>query len=208
MAVLGAPFGPHARRTLLRLVRLGLRRGGPVDAQELEAIDQMLSQSADMPASDVDPSKKTTPADLLRLPFLIAYTAFWMARLAFIGFIVGPLLALTWRSRRYLADATAVQLARNPDGVASGLAALASRGGVIPGGSWATPLFVIGPERGSAGGFRGDDFGIVELQSTGCEPARPSQASQGRRWNCRRSGGRTGPRRRASRWPGSCWARR
>ena len=163
MVVLGAPFGPHARRTLLRLVRLGLRRGRTAEGQELEAIDEMLSQSADMPAGDVDPSKKTTPADLLRLPFLIAYTAFWMARLAFIGFIVGPLLALAWRSRRYLADATAVQLTRNPDGIASGLAALASRGSVIPGGGWAAPLFVIGPERGPAGGFRGDDFGIVSF---------------------------------------------
>jgi hypothetical protein len=123
----------------------------------------MLSQSADMPEGDVDPSKKTTLADVLRLPFLIAYTAFWMARLAFVGFIVGPLLALAWRSRRYLADATAVQLTRNPDGVASGLAALASRGGLIPGGSWAAPLFVIGPERGPAGGFRGDNYGIVSF---------------------------------------------
>jgi Zn-dependent protease with chaperone function len=163
MAVLGAPFGAHARRTLLGLMRLGLRRGRPIEAQELDAIDQMLSQSAAMPESDVDPSRKTTIADVLRLPFLMAYTAFWMARLAFVGFIVGPLLALAWRSRRYLADATAVQLTRNPDGIASGLAALASRGGVIPGGSWAAPLFVIGPERGPAGGFRGDDFGIVSF---------------------------------------------
>jgi len=161
MAVLGAPFGPHARHTLLRLVRLGLRRGGPADAKELDAIDEMLTQSASMPEGDVDPSKKTTLADVIRLPFLMAYTAFWMARLAFVGFMVGPLLALAWRSRRYLADATAVQLTRNPDGVARGLAALSSRGGVIPGGSWAAPLFVVGPERGPSGGFRGDDFGIV-----------------------------------------------
>jgi len=163
MAVLGAPFGPHARQTLMRLVRLGLRRGRPIEAQELDAIDEMLSQSGDMPESDVDPSKKTTLADVLRLPFLIAYLAFWMARLAFVGFVVGPLLALAWRSRRYLADASAVQLTRNPDGLARGLAALASRGGVIPGGGWAAPLFVIGPERGPASGFRGDDFGIVSF---------------------------------------------
>ena len=161
MAVLGAPFGPHARRTLLRLVRLGFRRSRPIDAHELDAIDEMLTQSASMPESDVDPSKKTTLADVLRLPFLMAYTAFWMARLAFVEFVVGPLLALMWRSRRYLADATAVQLTRNPDGVARGLAALASRGGVIPGGSWAAPLFLVGPERGPAGRVRGDDFGIV-----------------------------------------------
>jgi Zn-dependent protease with chaperone function len=161
MAVLGAPFGPHARRTLLGLVRLGLRRGRPADPHELHAIDEMLAQSASMDHSDVDPGKKTTIADVLRFPFLMGSVAFWMARLAFVGFVVGPSLALLWRSRRYLADATAVQLTRNPDGVARGLAALASRGGVIPGGSWAAPLFVVGPAGGPSGGFRGDDFGIV-----------------------------------------------
>ena len=161
MAVLGAPFGPHARRTLLHLVRLGLRRGTPADPRELDALDQMLIESAGMSEGDVDPSKKTTLADVLRLPFLMAHTAFWMARLAFVSFVVGPLLALMWRSRRYLADATAVQLTRNPDGVARGLAALGSRGGAIPGGGWADPLFVVAPERGAVRGFRGDDFAFV-----------------------------------------------
>ena len=160
-AVLGAPFGPHARRTLIRLLRLGLRHGRPIDQHELDALDEMLSESADTPASGIDPGKKTTLADIVGLPFLMASTAFWMARLAFAGFVVGPLLALMWRSRRYLADATAVQLTRHPDAVARGLAALTSRGGVIPGGRWAAPLFVLGPERGPSGGFRGDDFGLV-----------------------------------------------
>jgi Zn-dependent protease with chaperone function len=160
-AILGAPFGPHARRTLVRLVRLGLRRGRSIDPKELDALDEMLSQSADGPSSDIDPGKRTTLADIVGLPFLMASAAFWMARLAFVGFVVGPLLALMWRSRRYLADATAVQLTRHPDAVARGLAALSSRGGVIPGGGWAAPLFVLGPERGPSGGFRGDDFGLV-----------------------------------------------
>ena len=49
---------------------------------------------------------------------------------------VGPLLALTWRTRRFLADATAVQLTRNPDGVARGLQGLlrgAAASGAGPG---------------------------------------------------------------------------
>jgi hypothetical protein len=37
------------------------------------------------------------------------------------------------------------------------------RGGVIPRGSWAAPLFVIGPRSGPAGGFKGDDFGFVSF---------------------------------------------
>ncbi|MGH2708973.1 MAG: hypothetical protein ACRDJK_11850, partial [Actinomycetota bacterium] len=61
--------------------------------------------------------RKTTIADVLRLPFLMAYAAVWMARIAFVSFVVGPLLAQVWRARRYLAFATAVQLTRNPDGL-------------------------------------------------------------------------------------------
>lgn len=58
--------------------------------------------------------------------------------------LLGPMLALMWRTRRYLADATAVQLTRLPDGLARGLLALGRSGGLVPGGAWATPLFVIG----------------------------------------------------------------
>lgn len=160
LAVLGAPFGPYARRTLLRLVRVGLRPGRSAWTGELDALDQMLVLSASLPDSDVYPAGRPTLANLLRLPFLAASAAFSMARLAFVGFVVGPLLALMWRSRRHLADATAVQLTRNPDAVARGLAALAARGGVIPGSS-AVPLFVIGSGRGSASALRDDDLGLV-----------------------------------------------
>ncbi|HUG13668.1 MAG TPA: M48 family metalloprotease [Thermomicrobiales bacterium] len=64
-----------------------------------------------------------------------------------IPFILEPLLGLLWRTRRYLADARAVQLTRNPDGLAYGLRGLVTRGGGIPGGKWATPLFIVCPER-------------------------------------------------------------
>lgn len=63
------------------------------------------------------------------------------------SFVLEPFIALLWRTRRYLADATAVQLTRNPDGLASGLNSLVERGGLIPGGQWAAPLFVVGPEQ-------------------------------------------------------------
>ncbi len=66
------------------------------------------------------------------------------------GFVLEPMLAFLWRTRRYLADATAVQLTRQPDGLARGLAGLVERGGMIPGGKWAGPLFVVGPEAATA----------------------------------------------------------
>jgi Zn-dependent protease with chaperone function len=41
------------------------------------------------------------------------------------AFLLEPLVALAWRQRKYMADATAVQLTRNPDGLAGALAAIA-----------------------------------------------------------------------------------
>lgn len=87
---------------------------------------------------------------MLFLPYYIAVMMPQILLMMFSSFILEPLLARTWRTRRYLADATAVQLTRNPDWVANGLTALVRRGGVIPGGKWATPLFIVGPEAGSA----------------------------------------------------------
>jgi hypothetical protein len=109
---------------------------------------------------------------MLRFPLMMAQFAIWMSRLAFMSFIVAPLLALVWRSRRYLADATAVQLTRNPDGVARALASLSAKGGGVPAAGWAAPLFIIGPRSGSAGppvtsaargGILGDDFGFLSF---------------------------------------------
>jgi heat shock protein HtpX len=54
-------------------------------------------------------------------------------------------VGLLWRSRRYLADATAVQLTRNPTGLARGLRHLGDAGAVIPGGEAVAHLFVVGP---------------------------------------------------------------
>src|SRR5688572_464100 len=101
-----------------RCRRDGHRRRGEA-ADELHAIDEMLSKTVEMDDGDLDSGsagKKTTIADVLRQPFVMAYGAFWMARTAFVSFVVGPLIALLWRARRHLADASAVQLTRNPAG--------------------------------------------------------------------------------------------
>jgi Zn-dependent protease with chaperone function len=80
------------------------------------------------------------------LPYYFAVFFPQMLMSILVPFALGPLIALLWRTRRYLADATAVQLTRNPDGIAGGLAALGRMGGPIPGGAWAAPLFVVGGE--------------------------------------------------------------
>ncbi len=59
--------------------------------------------------------------------------------------LLGPSMALVWRTRRYLADAGAVELTRNPDALAGALERLAQDNTAISGGAWATHLFVINP---------------------------------------------------------------
>jgi len=71
-------------------------------------------------------------------------------------FILSPLLAWVWRRRRLLADAIAVRLTRNPDGVAEGLTQ-ASRvhkpDAIEP---WAAHLAVVEPPRNQK--HRGSSF--------------------------------------------------
>jgi hypothetical protein len=93
------------------------------------------------------------------------------------SFILEPMLAVLWRTRRYLADATAVQLTRQPDGLARGLAGLVERGGLIPGGKWAGPLFVVGPEAASARMTRA----IHERRQAHLEAARTRSGETGER---------------------------
>ena len=81
---------------------------------------------------------------------MIAYLAFQFTELIFNICFLGPLLALMWRSRRYLADAMAVQLTRNPQGLAGALIRLAdpSTPTVIRAGATIQHLFLAWPDDG------------------------------------------------------------
>jgi len=73
-------------------------------------------------------------------------SAFDLVRMILVDFLVAPFLALLWRARRYLADATAVQLTRYPDGLARAIAKLAPDGDLAPADAWASHLFIAGHE--------------------------------------------------------------
>jgi Zn-dependent protease with chaperone function len=66
-------------------------------------------------------------------------------------FLLEPLIALAWRQRKYMADATAVQLTRDPDGIAGALAAIVdSPKGIAP---WTAHLAVAADPHGVDGPF-------------------------------------------------------
>src|SRR5215212_888524 len=159
--LVNAPVSTSARATLWRLVGvLRGQSGGDAAVRVAEAARLLGSRVSMMEMEDVnlvlgsDEQQARAPGGLTGLLLKIRVFALFpiwaaagMAKTVLrvmIFALVGPLLALTWRSRRFLADATAVQLTRNPDGVARGLQGLLSRGGGISGGAWADHLFVVG----------------------------------------------------------------
>ena len=76
-------------------------------------------------------------------PPLLALLAFATAATGFLLLFASLPVGLLWRSRRYLADATAVQLTRNPTGLYRGLQHLGETGAVIPGGEGVAHLFIV-----------------------------------------------------------------
>jgi Zn-dependent protease with chaperone function len=159
--LLDAPVSRSARDTLGRLFFvLGDRTGRDAATRASDAARLLGARVSMMDLEDVnlvlgsEEEKQRAPAGLVGLLLKVRVFALFpiwaaagMAKTALMVMIfglVGPLLALTWRTRRFLADATAVQLTRNPDGVADGLAGLLARGGGIRGGAWADHLFVVG----------------------------------------------------------------
>ena len=146
-AVFLAPVDGEARRLLRRLTAVA--RGTASPAQERAAVEAALSFEGGNGFS-------------ASMAFLTWRLNFWITNL----FLVGPVLALPWRARRYLADSTAVQLTRQPAIVADALTRLAGLRPAVRGASYAAPCFVLDPSPGGpAGGpAGGPDDGEPDLQ--------------------------------------------
>jgi Zn-dependent protease with chaperone function len=176
ITLVDTPFGAESRAALMRLVRFAMGRGRSA-ARDAEAVAVMAMLTRHLGMEGEDDLDRFMDADqrqgdsvlrsfrtVLLLPVLFTNLAIKVTLWITVSFMLGPLIALMWRARRYLADATAVQLTRYPDGLARALQRLGSKGATIPGSSWATHLFVIGPE-GSQGEARSTVEGGVATGS-------------------------------------------
>jgi Zn-dependent protease with chaperone function len=160
-------LSPSAWRSLFWMLRLVVSGGHDRRAAETIAtmLDHQLGEmredgiTAVLSETDREKPRHWAARVLKRLPmlyvvvmpFLVFHLIALFLRMQVSMFrltIVGPLLMRVWRTRRLLADATAVELTRNPQGLANALHRLAEEGGVVPGGQWFAHLFVIGPEAG------------------------------------------------------------
>ena len=155
VTLINSPFGGQSRRTLWRIIRYTFGRSSSeaAKAAEADAVAGLLAGNLDLDSTDIDrffnsPQKGGIIRKFLRLVFFpIQFTnlsieiTLWFFNTA----LLGPCMALVWRTRRYLADASAVELTRNPDALAGALERLSQDNSTIPGGDWATHLFVINP---------------------------------------------------------------
>lgn len=146
-AVLTAPTERRARRALgpilHMVVRPSLARRHPRRA--VEASVALLEAQG----GGTDPSDTSQPngcLSMLLLPVMAAQLAFVMNQMIFTSFLINPLLRRAWRARAELADATAVELTRYPDGLAAAIVALNHTGRVIPGTEALAHQFVVGDE--------------------------------------------------------------
>ncbi len=137
--VLGAFVSPTARSRLRAGLKPLLRRGQD-PARDAAGIAALLGMPTD---DDVPENAASGCLTLLTMGGLIT------VGMSLINlFFAGPLLVLAWRSRGYLADATAVDLTRNPDALARALRTLGDGRG-LPGSAWLELLLVVGGTPGS-----------------------------------------------------------
>jgi hypothetical protein len=152
--LLEAPFAPSARASLRFVLGTAARtfRGeGDGSSREL-ALDRLLAgagHEGGMDSDEIEQLPNLHPLVLLfgYFPLLLtvapaaifAKTVIWLFTLV----LAGPLVSFLWRTRRRLADATAVELTRYPGALADALRALVGLDMVVPGAVHVHFLFPV-----------------------------------------------------------------
>jgi Zn-dependent protease with chaperone function len=143
--LINAPFGQRARRALGRFLLMAFRR----NAADADEVSEWLTSGLRSSDSDDSTNRLTRNEEkpgclsTLLLPFIWFNFSLRITTWVLSSLFFEPAAAYLWRARRHLADATAVQLTRNPDALASALQYMSDCGGWIPGGKWASHLFIL-----------------------------------------------------------------
>lgn len=188
MVLVDLPTSPAARRTFVQLLRFVFgRRDAPDRTVQADAISRGLARQVSTRGmedlvtfmgagerKDIGTVRKIFywARTIVLFPLLIGVLVAKILLNMTMLFLLGWLLAITWRTRRYLADATAVRLTRNPDGLARALLTLRRFGAVLPGARQLDFLFIVGSEAAQA---RADD----RLQQAMGELREPRQGEPG-----------------------------
>jgi Zn-dependent protease with chaperone function len=160
ITLINSPFGRESRGILWRILRYGFSSSkDAAHAAEADAVASLLSRSLEMGKGDIDrffdaaEQKHSLWRKVVRtvfFPIFFTNVAIELTLWFFLNVLLGPCMALVWRTRRYLADASAVQLTRNPDALATALQTLNQDSTAVPGSIWASHLFVLNPKGDSS----------------------------------------------------------
>lgn len=144
-AKLAESFGDReAARRLGRLLLTASRRKGSAAHGELAMVlTNPFEPAREKSSTSAADSNKVPWRTILLMPLVgpLVISGFFGGLLS--SFVLGPLLALSWRRRKYLADATAVRLTRDPDGLGGAL--MKMRGLPLEGafGAWVAHMSVL-----------------------------------------------------------------
>jgi len=151
LSLINIPFDGNARARVWRVVRYMFRGGTPEQkAADASAIAESLASSLE---SDPDSIMHDRNAGFLKkiyrfllYPLMFTNMTINLTLWMFLNVVLGPSMAMLWRTRRYLADATSVELTRNPDALARALQSLSEDQTMLESGDWATHLFIVNPK--------------------------------------------------------------
>lgn len=143
-AILTAGSARRAAKTLFRSI-------AGLFTPDARAMDEVADLLMTHDASEL-PSSPRGCFGILTMPFVMAAATTQLLIMLGQWLLFGPLLAALWRARRFLADATAVQLTRNPNGMAHAIQRLQRAKVDFPSGAKVGLLFVDWP---STAGHRG-----------------------------------------------------
>jgi Zn-dependent protease with chaperone function len=152
IARLGGAFTQRASmaRLLRALFRASIR---PTTVTARAFVDEIAQpfREADEPNTGAAGTSRGDWRAIAWMPFAgtIFATGFFGGIIS--AFALEPLVSLAWRRRKYLADATAVRLTRDPEALAAALRKLG--GGESPLGVWGAHLCVVRPASRGAGLF-------------------------------------------------------
>ena len=153
--LLEAPFGRHARAALRDFARVTRdARHGRLRRRDAARVLDLLLEGTRTENDDVARYTETGPVFenpvpllLVELPLLVTFgLAAIAAKTLMFGatlLVAGPWVTRLWRARRRLADATAVQLVRDPDDLARALRRMSAADTVVPGAIAMNFLFPV-----------------------------------------------------------------
>lgn len=170
--VLTAPTEHRARRALWPVLRLVVRPSSADHHPEKAREASIALLEAQGGGGDSETIEANGCLSILLLPVMAAQLAFVVNQMLLSFLLVNPLLRRAWRARSALADATAVELTRYPDGLAGGLVAMTAAGGLVPGTEAVAHLFVVGREASGQRAARHDS------PLTGFQPKMDRRISQ------------------------------